>query len=179
MANKQLTPMPAADPLDGTEAVYIVQNGNTRKATAAQIAALAIADAVVEETIREVVAAALVDGPGVVIDVDVGEGTITITARIAIQTVADATYTFAGGDECTHIRFTAVGVLTVPANADVAFPIGTRIRITDVAGTASLAGAVGVTLNSRENALTSAGAFAVFEIVKVGVNTWDVLGDVE
>jgi hypothetical protein len=69
--------------------------------------------------------------------------------------------------------------VTVPPNASVAFPIGTRVRFTSAgAGNSSLVAGAGVTLNSRAAALTAAGQYSVFEAEKVGTNEWDILGDV-
>lgn len=99
---------------------------------------------------------------------------------LPVTTQAGA-YAFLLADAFSHVRFTsAVPVAaTVPLNATVAFPIGTRIRITQAgAGVVTLTPETGaVTLNSRGAALASGGQFAVLEIEKVAVNEWDVLGD--
>jgi len=100
---------------------------------------------------------------------------------LTISTVSGATYTAVLGAAGTHIRFTnGTGVaFTVPPNSSVAFPVGTRIRGTQAgAGIVTLTPGAGVTLNSRDGVLTSAGQYAVFEVEKVATNEWDVLGDV-
>jgi hypothetical protein len=100
-------------------------------------------------------------------------------APLTIETVTGTTYTLALGDAGKHKRFTAATAvaLTIPTNASVAFPIGTRIRCTAAgAGTVTISGA-GVTLNSRGAALASAGQYAVFDLEKVATNEWDILGD--
>lgn len=69
--------------------------------------------------------------------------------------------------------------ITVPAEADVAFSLGTAIVIEQGgAGTVTLAPAGGVTLNSRGGALASAGQFAVFQLKKVAADEWTIVGDV-
>lgn len=99
---------------------------------------------------------------------------------LTIETVAGTTYILDADDVWRHLRFTNAGAvtLTVPTNASIALPIGSRIRCTQAgAGVVTLAPAVGVTLNSRDAALASAGQFAVFEIEKVATDEWDCLGD--
>lgn len=99
---------------------------------------------------------------------------------LTIETVAGATYTFAADDNYKQMRFTNAGAVTatVPLNASDPIPIGTRIRCVAVGvGGVTLDGEGAVVLNSRDNALSSAGQFAVFEIVKVATNEWDCLGD--
>lgn len=99
---------------------------------------------------------------------------------LTIETVAAAAYTFAAADNHKHKRFTNAGATaaTVPLNATVAIPVGSRIRCTAAgAGTVTLTPEAGVTLNSRDGALASAGQFAVFEIEKVATDEWDCLGD--
>ncbi len=85
-------------------------------------------------------------------------------------------YTFAIGD-ANNIVLTndsASHTWTVPANATVAFPIGTSITLIAAPGLVSLAAAVGVTLNGYANdaaPLTISSGFATV-ITKIGTNTW-------
>lgn len=146
------------------------------------ILAKTLADAGTAELIRDTIGAALVAGSNISITVDDAGNTITVagTTSLTVEADASAAYGFVLADAGKHKRFTFAGAVTatVPTNATQAFPVGTRIRITDAStGLVTLAPAVGVTLNSRDNALKSAGQFAVFEIEKVGANEWDVLGD--
>jgi hypothetical protein len=67
--------------------------------------------------------------------------------------------------------------LEIPANADVAFPIGTHIDIIQVgAGAVTVTPLSGVTLNSR-NGTELGGQHAGANIVKTGTNTWYLFGD--
>ena len=97
-------------------------------------------------------------------------------------TVQAAAYQFVLADAFSHVRFTSAGAVaaTVPKNATVAFPIGTRIRGTQAgAGQITLTPEdVTVTLNSADGALLSRAQFSVWEIEKVDTDEWDVLGDV-
>lgn len=100
---------------------------------------------------------------------------------LGIDTVAGAAYTFASADDLRHKRFTSAAnvVATVPKNATDPIPIGARIRCTQAGlGFVTLTPEDGtVTLNSRDDLLTSTERFAVFEIEKVALNEWDCLGD--
>jgi hypothetical protein len=100
--------------------------------------------------------------------------------QIEVETVTGTAYTLVLADAARHKRFTSASAitLTIPPNASVAFPIGTRIRGTAAGvGQVTLAPGAGVTLNSRDSALKSAGRYAVFEVEKVATNEWDCLGD--
>lgn len=90
-------------------------------------------------------------------------------------------YTAVLGDAYGYIRFTngSAVAFTIPANASVAFVIGTTITIEQAgAGTVTLTPDTGVTLNSRGALLDTAGQFAVAQLKKVATNTWTVIGDV-
>jgi len=74
----------------------------------------------------------------------------------------------------------SANVLTIPLNASVAFPIGTKINIVmEGAGVTSITGDTGVTLNG-----VSAGSGAInnqyqgASITKRSANVWIVLGDI-
>lgn len=101
---------------------------------------------------------------------------------IPVTNDAGASYTFTGDDAYTHQRFTSATAVaaTVPKNSTEPIPVGTRIRGTQAgAGQITLTPEDGtVTLNSADSALKSRVHFSVFEIVKVDVDEWDVLGDV-
>jgi hypothetical protein len=98
--------------------------------------------------------------------------------RMTIKTVAVAAYTLAADDAGNHVRFNSLAATVVTVPPDV-FSAGDRIRITTF-GTEglSLAAGAGVTLNSRDDALTAAGQFSVLEVECVADNEFDVLGDV-
>lgn len=152
MANKEMGELPAAGPLDGTEQTHVVQGAHSRRLTISAIG-----------------------------DYLASIFTAFFAPRLlAVEAVAATAYTLALADVMKHKRFTAAGAvtLTIPANAAVALPIGTRVRFTAAgAGGVTIAPGAGVTLNSRGGALTSGGQFAVFEVEKVAANEWDCLGD--
>lgn len=81
-----------------------------------------------------------------------------------------------------HIRITHADpkTLTIPANADVAFPIGQIIEGSQGgAGTVTIEGDAGVTVHSLGAALTTTGQYASFAMMKTATNTWLVKGELE
>lgn len=84
-----------------------------------------------------------------------------------------------GTDTYVRINSGSSVTLTIPANVDVAFPIGTQIPIRQVGGgQVSVAAAGGVTINTPETTgLRKAGSTA--GIIKVGTNEWDLFGDLQ
>lgn len=66
--------------------------------------------------------------------------------------------------------------LTIPNNVGVAYPIGTQIIVTQLgAGATTFSPDAGVTIQSFNGNLISAGQFCMFTLIKRGTNTW-VLG---
>jgi hypothetical protein len=99
---------------------------------------------------------------------------------MVVSTQTGTAYTAVLGDKNSYIRFTNGAAInfTIPANATVAFPIGTTITICQAgAGSLSVVAAGGVTINSRGPDLTLAGQFASATLVKVATDTWDFDGD--
>lgn len=73
-----------------------------------------------------------------------------------------------------------LATLTVPTNASVAFPVGTRIYIEqDGANAITIAGDTGVTVESRGDVFDIAGDHGVAVLFKKATNTWTLTGDLE
>lgn len=69
--------------------------------------------------------------------------------------------------------------LTVPANASVAFPLGTQIVIRNTgAGQVTIVASGGVTINTSQT-LKLRAQHSTASLVKVGTNEWDLSGDLE
>lgn len=99
---------------------------------------------------------------------------------LTVAQSASTSYTFVLGDAQTYKQFTSASAVSaiIPANASVAFVVGTIILLEQYgAGTVTLSGAVGVTLNSNGGKVVSNGQFAVFSILKVATNTWTLSGN--
>lgn len=104
----------------------------------------------------------------------------SIAQDLVVDNTSAETYTLVQADFRKHKRFTSNNpiTLTIPPNAEVELPIGTRIRITQAGtGVITLTPGAGVSLFSRNNAYSSAGRYAVFEVEKVTTDGWDVIGD--
>jgi len=87
------------------------------------------------------------------------------------------TRTLALTDAWNYVRpgTTSAITLTVPANASVAFEIGTEITIRAL-GTVTLAAASGVTLNAPSGGTLSMTARMTVTLKKVATDVWDVIG---
>ena len=69
--------------------------------------------------------------------------------------------------------------LTVPANTDVAFPIGTTIAIRQKgAGKITITPVTGVTIDSQDGLVTT-GQYAMASILKIATDTWVAVGSLE
>ena len=68
--------------------------------------------------------------------------------------------------------------LTVPPNADVAFPTGTQILIAQYgAGQTTIVAGVGVTIRSKDSALSLGGQYSAATLVKIAEDEWYAFGD--
>lgn len=85
----------------------------------------------------------------------------------------------AAGDVYVRVNSASAVNVTVPANADVDFPIGTQITVVAVgAGAVTIALGSGVTvLTSETRVLRKQGSAAT--LTKVGTDAWELAGDVE
>lgn len=69
--------------------------------------------------------------------------------------------------------------ITIPTEADVAFPQGTIINIEQAGdGVITLQGALGVTINALNNGLSTPGRYSGITIIKVDINTWTAFGGI-
>jgi hypothetical protein len=82
MAGAKVTEFDLANELVGPEIVGIIQAGENRQTTAADIAALALGDAANQELIRDTIGTALVAGTGITITVDDVADTITVDGTV-------------------------------------------------------------------------------------------------
>lgn len=120
---------------------------------------------------RWIMESTLVTAPG-------GSGGLTVT------TIAGTSYTTVLGDANTVIETSnASNVnITIPPNASVAYPIGTKLTIIrGGAGGVSLVAGSGVTLTVAFEVYASPpvirAQYGVVELIKTATNTWRVYGD--
>jgi hypothetical protein len=91
-----------------------------------------------------------------------------------------ASYTLVRGDagKIVEMNVGSANNLTVPANADVAYPIGTEIQVLQYgAGQTTIVAAGGVTLRSKSGQLKIANQYTGVTCVKVGSDEWYVIGN--
>ncbi|CDO34039.1 hypothetical protein [Novosphingobium sp. KN65.2] len=91
-----------------------------------------------------------------------------------------ASYTLALTDagKLVSIENASANNLTVPANASVAFPIGTRIDVGQYgAGQTTLVADTGVTIRSSGGNLKLTGQYSGATLQKIGTNEWWAFGD--
>lgn len=90
--------------------------------------------------------------------------------------VASYTLVLADDGKMIDMNVGSANDMTIPLNATVAFPIGTKILVRQVgAGQTTLVATGGVTLQSYQG-LKLAGQFAVATLIKTATNTWSVSG---
>ena len=91
--------------------------------------------------------------------------------------VADYELVLADAGKLIEMNSGSANEVTVPANADVAFPIGTRIDICQYgAGVTSIVAAGGVTINATPG-LNLRAQFSAATLVKRATNEWYLYGD--
>lgn len=111
----------AADPLDGSELVGIVQDTENRQTTTADVAALAIGDAATIELIRDTIGTTIVGGQGINSVVDDAGNTVTLNAVPDVQAVvSNASVTPTFNDD-------AVKITALAANVTINNPTGTAV----------------------------------------------------
>jgi len=89
--------------------------------------------------------------------------TVTAAATLALSDVAQMV-------AVNHSSLTAQVIITIPANATVAFPIGSKIEVVAIgAGGAKISPAGGVTLNGSSNAFPGYGSV---KLIKTATDTW-------
>jgi hypothetical protein len=104
-----------------------------------------------------------------------------LNETIPLNTQTGTTYTLAAGDagELVTLANASAITLTVPTNATVPFAIGTQITITQAgAGQVTVAGAVGVTVNSSDNFLKLRVQWSAATLIKTNTNSWILIGDI-
>jgi hypothetical protein len=103
-----------------------------------------------------------------------------LNETIPLNAQTGTTYTLAVGDagELVTLSNASAITLTVPTNAAVPFAIGTQITITRAnSGQVTVAGAVGVTVNSADGYLKLRTQWSSATLIKINTNSWILIGD--
>jgi hypothetical protein len=105
-----------------------------------------------------------------------------LNETIPLNAQTGTTYTLVAsdaGDLVTLSNASAI-TLTVPTNASVPFTIGTQITITQAnSGQVTIAGAVGVTVNSADGDLKLRTQWSAATLIKIATNSWILIGDIK
>lgn len=109
------------------------------------------------------------------------DGTANILLNSTYNNQTGTTYTFALADNQKVVTATSASAqtYTVPTNASVAFPIGTRIDVIQLgAGKVTIAPVSGtVTINSYNGNKSIAGQYVGVTLLKTDTNTWLLIGN--
>jgi hypothetical protein len=104
-----------------------------------------------------------------------------LNETIPLNSQTGTTYTLAVNDsgQLVTLSNAAAITLTVPTNATVPFAIGTQITITQAnSGQVTVAGAVGVTVNSADGDLKLRTQWSAATLIKTNTNSWILIGDI-
>lgn len=114
-----------------------------------------------------------------------GDVTVSFDYSVGNQSVENAqtgtTYTLVLTDAGKMVTLTNASAitLTVPPNADVAFPVNTRIDLLQYgAGQVTVAAGSGVTIYSSGTKLKITGQYSGATLWKKATNTWVLVGDI-
>lgn len=95
------------------------------------------------------------------------------SAKTFNRQTASYTLVLTDKDKIVEMNNAGANNLTIPANASVAFPIGTEIQIAQYgAGQTTLVAGGGVTINSAGGKLNLSSQFVVISLYKVGSDEW-------
>ena len=102
------------------------------------------------------------------------------TAPYKNENVDDATYTFVLADaNGVKKNFTGAVTATVPLESSVAFEAGAQITFMQAgAGTVTIAGALGVTVNAVGGATGTSGQYALAALIYEGSDVWTLVGSI-
>lgn len=102
-----------------------------------------------------------------------------LTEPVNEQTGASYTLQLSDAFKMVAMNNGSANAVTVPTNADVPFPVGTRIDLSqDGTGQTSVVADTGVTIRSPES-MKLRKQWAKATLIKRGTNTWDLEGNLE
>lgn len=94
-----------------------------------------------------------------------------------IPTIMVGTRSLTLTDRNKNLENDADCTITVPTNADVAFPIGTQIFFTKKAESLDFVADTGVTINSVDSLLEMGRINCGASLLKIGTNEWNLIGE--
>lgn len=100
--------------------------------------------------------------------------------NIAINTQAnDYTIVLADAFKLVEVNSSSARTITVPLNGAIAFPIGTKVMISQYGtGQVTIDGQIGVTIRSTGGKTKTATQYSVCTLLKRNTNEWYLYGDI-
>jgi hypothetical protein len=121
-------------------------------------------------------AAAYADSTQIATTAQVHDTVTTVPENAQTGTAYTLVLTDAG--KLVTLNNAAAVTLTIPANASVAFPTGTRIDLLQYGAGQVTVGSAGVTIRSSGSKLKLAGQYSGATLWKKGTNEWVLIGDI-
>ena len=121
-------------------------------------------------------AAAYADSTQIATTAQVHDTVTTVPENAQTGTAYTLVLTDAG--KLLTLNNAAAVTLTIPANASVAFPTGTRIDLLQYGAGQVTVGGAGVTIRSSGSKLKLAGQYSGATLWKKGTNEWVLIGDI-
>lgn len=104
-------------------------------------------------------------------------GTVVAQSTLNAQTGTTYTTVLADASKLVTLNNGSAITLTIPTNASVAYPVGTKIDLAQIgAGQVTVAGAGGVTVNSTPT-LKFRAQYSAATCIKTATDTWLLVGD--
>lgn len=103
-----------------------------------------------------------------------------VQTQVEINAQTGTTYTLVLADAGKLITSdnAAAVTITVPPNASVAFPVGTRLDVLSIgAGLTTLTEGAGVTINSKDTNKTLTAQGSAASLIKTATDVWWLVGD--
>lgn len=97
-----------------------------------------------------------------------------------VAKTSDYTIALSDSGKTITVNSSSTVTVTVPLNSTVPFAIGTKVDVVGLGtGTVAFAGAVGVTINSKNSWLKLNSRYSGATIMKIDTNTWVLIGDLK
>lgn len=115
-------------------------------------------------------------------------GTVALNSQVDSKTnkllsfqrnTSSDTLSITDADKVVEMNVGSANNLCVPANADVSFPVGTQILISQYgAGQTTIVALSGVTIRSADSKTKLSKQYSMATLIKVGTNEWYLAGDI-
>lgn len=116
---------------------------------------------------------------GAAVPLSAEQGKVLATQQTIVTKTASATLALGEAGCIIEMNVGTANTLTVPPNSSVAFPINTRIDISQYgAGVCTITAGAGVTIRSAGGKLKTGGQYSGATLYKRGTDEWVLMGDI-